>query len=360
MTQQVVDLAPPMSLPAGIRRRLTGAEIAGLVGLGALALLPIPFGSFGFFVGQFALIYAILGLSVVVVTGYSGLVSLMTYSFAGIGAMVTGVAMASWGWPFWLALPLAAFATVPVSIIVGITSVRLKGLYLAIATLTFADGLGETFFKWSRATGGQTGWVIHRPKPFVSDASFYVLLLVVAMVLVWMVTGLRSSRVGRAMLAVRTNEREAQALGINVYKTKLVAFLISGLLGGIGGSFLALLLISVTRSAFQSPLVEATSILLLTVVIVGGIDRALGAFLGAVALVVQQQVFQGARFFFAYFGIYSAGLLIVFLLYRPGGLMQVVRLQWRDIRARPRVGITVAIAIIGINVGVAWLFVRLG
>jgi branched-chain amino acid transport system permease protein len=359
MTQAAVDLAPPLPLP-GIRRRLTSAELAGLAGLGAIALLPIPFGNFGFFVGQFALIYAILGLSVVVVTGYAGLVSLMTYSFAGIGAMVTGVAMASWGWPFWLALPLAALATVPVSIVVGVTSVRLKGLYLAIATLTLADALGETFFKWSRVTGGQTGWVVQRPKPFVSDASYYILLFVVAMALVWMVTGLRSSRTGRAMLAVRSNEREAQALGINVYKTKLIAFLISGILGGVGGGFLALLLKQVTRSAFQSPLVEATSILLVTVVVVGGIDRALGAFLGAVSLVVQQQVFQGARFFFAYFGIYSALLLIVFLLYRPGGLMQVARLQWRLIRARPRVGITVAVSIIGINVGVAWLFVRLG
>jgi ABC-type branched-subunit amino acid transport system permease subunit len=360
MTQAAVDLAPPMPLGEGIRRRLTGAEVAGLAGLGAIALLPIPFGSFGFFVGQFALVYAILGLSVVVVTGYAGLVSLMTYSFAGIGAMVTGIAMASWGWPFWLAIPLAALATVPVSIVVGVTAVRLKGLYLAIATLTLADALGETFFKWSRVTGGQTGWVVQRPKPFVSDASYYVLLFVVAMALVWMVTGLRSSRIGRAMLAVRSNEREAQALGINIYKTKLIAFLISGMLGGVGGGFLALLLKQVTRSAFQSPLVEATSILLVTVVVVGGIDRALGAFLGAVALVVQQQVFQGARFFFAYFGIYSAALLVLFLLYRPGGLMQVVRLQWRLIRARPRVGITVAASIIAINVGVAWLFVRLG
>ena len=135
--------------------------------------------------------------------------------------------------------------------------------------------------------------------------------------------------------------------------------MISGVLGGIGGAFLALLLTSVTRSAFQSPLVEATSILLVTVVVVGGIDRALGAFLGAVALVVQQQVFQGARFFFAYFGIYSAALLVLFLLYRPGGLMQVARLQWRLIRARPRVGIAAAAAIIGLNVGLAWLFVRL-
>jgi len=362
MTQVIesVELAP--AVPAsriGSMRRLSRAELAGLAGLAAIAILPLPFGNFGFFVGQFALVYAILGLSVVVVTGYAGLVSLMTYSFAGIGAMITGVAMASWGWPFWLALPLAAAATIPVSIVVGVTSVRLKGLYLAIATLTLSDALGETFFKWDAANGGQTGWVVRRPNPFVADWSFYLLLLAVALVLVWMVSGLRSSRMGRAMLAVRANEKEAQAIGINVYKTKLVAFLISGVLAGIGGSFLALLLISVTRSAFQSPLVESTSLLLLTVVVIGGIDRAVGAFLGAVALVVQQQVFQGARFFFAWFGIYSSALLVLFLLFRPGGLIEVGQRHVELVRAKPRLGISLAVIVIGLNVGIAWLFVRL-
>src|SRR2546423_9882698 len=95
-----------------------------------------------------------IGLSVVVVTGYSGMISLMPYSFAGIGAIVTGLAMASWGWPFWLSVVLAALATIPVSILVGAIAVRLKGLYLAIATLTIAAMLGETFFNYSPVLGG--------------------------------------------------------------------------------------------------------------------------------------------------------------------------------------------------------------
>ncbi len=129
----------------------------------AIALLPIPFGDFGFFVGQYGAVYAMIGLSVVIVTGYAGLISVMPYSFAGIGAIFTGLAMASWGWPFWLALLFAALATVPISVLVGISSVRLKGLYLAIATLTFANALGETLFKWDRVTGGQSGWLVERP-----------------------------------------------------------------------------------------------------------------------------------------------------------------------------------------------------
>jgi ABC-type branched-subunit amino acid transport system permease subunit len=156
---------PPLEAPPVVpQRRLSPGRLIGLGLLALLALVPIPFGDFGFFVGQYALVYAILGMSVTVVTGYAGQISLMPYSFAGIGAMVTGLAVASWGWPFWLAVPVGALATIPFSILVGVASVRLKGLYLAIATLTLADVLGETFFKWEAVTGGTGGWLVPRPK----------------------------------------------------------------------------------------------------------------------------------------------------------------------------------------------------
>jgi branched-chain amino acid transport system permease protein len=353
----------PIALPALHRPRITRGHLLAGAGLILVALVPVPFGDFGFFVGQFALVYAILGLSVVVVTGYAGLISLMPYSFAGIGAVTTGVAMASWGWPFWLAIPLAALATVPVSVLVGISSVRLKGLYLAIATLTFSNALGETFFKWDRATGGQSGWIVDKPSlgaiSFASDLGFYLLCLVSVFLLLWMVEGLRTSRIGRAMFAVRDNELEAQALGINVYKTKLTAFVLGGMLAGVGGAYLAVLLSSITPSAFQSPLVEATSLLLVTLVAIGGIDRAIGAFFGAVSLVVQLQVFGGAEFFFAFFGIYAAALLILFLMFRPGGLVQVGKIGLELVRRRPVLGVAVIAGLIAVNIGVAYVFVRL-
>jgi len=345
------------------RWRPTRGHLIAAAALIGLAALPIPFGDFGFFVGQYALIYAIIGLSVVVVTGYAGLISLMPYSFAGIGAIIVGVALGSWGWPFWLALPLGAVATVPISILVGISSVRLKGLYLAIATLTFSNALGETFFKWDAATGGAAGWVVERPIvgpiDFSSDISFYVLCLVAVGLLVWMVEGLRTSRTGRAMLAVKDNELEAQALGINVYRTKLVAFVLSGLIAGFGGGLLALLLITVTPSAFQSPLAEATSILLVTLVAIGGMDRAIGPLFGAVALVIQQQVFQGAEFFFAFVGIYAAVVLIVFMMFRPGGIVQAGKRLVEVTKARPALGLAIWAFVLITNVGGAWLFLAL-
>ena len=166
-----------------------------------------------------------------------------------------------------------------------------------------------------------------------------MLCLVVVLALLWMVEGLRTSRIGRAMLAVRDNELEAQALGINVYKTKIVALSLGGMIAGLGGGFLAALLITSTPSAFQSPYAEVD----LDPAADPGRDRGhrprrSGAFFGAIALVVQQQVFAGADFFFAFFGIYSALVLILFLLFRPGGLLQVGRIQMELIRKRPGAG----------------------
>ena len=363
-TAETTELEAAPQAPASRRRSFvpTRNQILGLAGLGLISLLPVPFGDFGFFVGQYAAVYTMIGLSVVIVTGYGGLVSVMQYSFAGIGAIVTGLAMASWGWPFWLAIPLAALATVPVAAVVGMVSVRLKGLYLAIATLTFANALGETLFKWERVTGGQTGWLVERPSvgpiAFDGDVAFYILCLAVALGLVWMTEGLRTSRIGRAMLAVKDNETEAQALGINVFKTKLAAFTISGMVAGIGGAFLASLLSSVTPTAFQSPISEATSIVLLSLVIIGGINRSIGAFFGAISLVITQQVFAGAECFYAFVGIYSAALLIFFLLFRPGGIVEVGQRMALLLKWKPAVGIAVIAVILGTNIGGAFFFLN--
>ena len=362
---ETAELDKTPEAPSAAPRRSfvpTKGQILGFAGLLLISLIPVPFGDFGFFVGQYAAVYAMIGLSVVIVTGYGGLISVMQYSFAGIGAIVTGVAMASWGWPFWLSVPLAALATVPVAALVGMISVRLKGLYLAIATLTFANALGETLFKWERVTGGQSGWLVERPTvgpvDFGGDVAFYILCLGVVLLLVWMTEGLRTSRVGRAMLAVKDNELEAQALGINVYKTKLAAFVISGMVAGVGGAFLASLLTSVTPTAFQSPISEATSIVLLSLVVIGGINRSIGAFFGAISLVVTTQVFAGAECFYSFVGIYSACLLIFFLLYRPGGMVEVGQRMGALFKYKPLLAVGIISVIIASNVGGAFFFVN--
>jgi branched-chain amino acid transport system permease protein len=348
-----------LRLPTLSRGRLIGALVA--VGV---ALIPVAAGSFWMYIGAYIAVWAMLELSIVVVTGYAGLISLMPFTFVGIGCFATGVAVGVWGWPFWLAVPFAALATVPVSMAVGAASVRLKGLYLAIATLTFAQALGETLFKWDIFTGGQAGHTIDRPKlgpiDFSGDFAFFALTLVVALAMVWMVHGLKGSRAGRAMLAVRDNEREAQALGINAMKTKLTALVIGGAIAGVGGAFYLALLRIVAPAGFQSPYVDVSSLLLVVWAVIGGLDSATGAFLGASALIVQQQVFQGAERLFAFVGVYAAIVLVTFLIARPGGIVQVVKIQAERIRTDPARHIPITVVLVVLQVVLAWLIIHFG
>jgi branched-chain amino acid transport system permease protein len=199
------------------------------------------------------------------------------------------------------------------------------------------------------------------PLDFSDAFPLYLLGMAVALLLVWMVHGLKSSRAGRAMLAVRDNEREAEALGINVMKTKLSALVIGGAIAGVGGSFyLVLLNGTVAPSGFQSPYVEVSSLLLVVWAVVGGIDSAFGAFLGATALIVQQQVFQGAEKLFAYLGVYAAVVLVVFLITRPGGIVQVVKIQSERIRTEPSRHVPITAVLVGLNVFIIWLILHYG
>ncbi len=344
--------------------RVSRAQAAAGAALLALGFLPLAFGSFGLYIAAYVAVWAMLELSVVVVTGYAGLISLMPFTFVGIGAFTTGVAVAVWGWPFWLAIPLAAAATVPVSVLVGAASVRLKGLYLAIATLTFGNAIGETLFKWSDFTGGQAGHVVERPKfwglDFSGDFGFYVLSIATALLLVGAVHGLKNSRAGRAMLAVRDNEREAQALGINATKTKLTALIVGGMIAGVGGAYYIALLETVAPGPLQSPYVELTSLLLVVWAVIGGIDSAFGAFLGAIALITQTIVFQGAERVFAYVGVYAALVLVLFLLLRPGGIVQVIRIQAERIRENPARNIPITVVGFGVQVVIIFLILYFG
>lgn len=336
--------------------RLTRWQALAGAALLALGFLPLAFGSFGLYIAAYVAVWAMLELSIVVVTGYAGMISLMPFTFVGIGAFTTGVAATVWGWPFWLAVPIAAIATVPISVMVGAASVRLKGLYLAIATLTFGNALGETLFKWDAFTGGQAGHEVDRPAlgslSFSSDFGFYVLSIGTALLMVWAVHGLKNSRAGRAMLAVRDNEREAQALGINATKAKLTALVIGGMIAGVGGAFYITLLGTAAPGPFQSPFVELSSLLLVIWAVIGGIDSAFGAFLGATALITQTVVFQGAERVFAYVGVYAALVLVAFLLLRPGGIVQVVKIQAERIRENPRRNIPLTVIGFGMQVAI--------
>ncbi|MBW3561695.1 MAG: branched-chain amino acid ABC transporter permease [Actinobacteria bacterium] len=338
MSAPAAEITSALPVPRRLPR-LSGGTLVAVVALVFAILVPLIWGTFASFVGARIATTAIIGLSVTVVTGYTGQLSLMPYTFVGIGVFTSAHAITAWGWPFWFAALLAAAATLPLSLLVGLVSVRLRGFYFAIATLTFASAMGETLFDWEAFTGGQRGMFIERPEIFgaslVGDRAFYWLCLAAVLAVVWTVLGLQRSRIGRAMATVRENETEAQTLGVNVMKVKLVAFVISGIIAAIGGVFHGMLLQQVTPTPYQTPHVEFLSVTLIILVVVGGMRSAWGPFLGAGIIFVQLEVFRTALFLQYFIAAASALAFVVILLVVPGGLVDIVRHEAHRIKEDP-------------------------
>ncbi|KQC35899.1 ABC transporter permease subunit [Frankia sp. ACN1ag] len=192
------------------------------------------------------MIVAIILMSFVVVTGYAGQVSLVQIGFAGVGALMTAWLVADHGWPFWLAALAGVLAVVPVGIVVGLGGLRTRGVHLAILTLGLAISLEAVVFGNPRYTGGTEGYQVGGIRVFglaVDALSFpkrYAsLVLVVLVVVALAIVNLRRSRAGRRLIAVRTNERAAAALGISVVGAKLYAFVLGGMIAALGGILLA-------------------------------------------------------------------------------------------------------------------------
>jgi len=353
---------PTATLPAK-RTKPSGAATVGAVVLAAVAIGPLLLGDFASFVGARIAVTAIIGLSVIVVTGYTGQLSLMPYTFVGIGMFVAAHAITGWGWPFWFAAMLAAALSVPLSLLVGLVAVRLHGFYFAIATLTFASAVGATLFEWDAFTGGQTGMRVARPVigpiNFAGDEAYYLLCLVTVLLLVWMVIGLQHSRIGRAMTAVRENETAAATLGINVMKTKLVAFIVSGMIAAIGGVYHGMLLQSVTPTPYQTPYVEAVGVTLVILVVIGGMRSPWGPFIGAAIMYVQVEVFRTALFLQYIAAAMTAIAFIVVLLKLPDGLVGLIKHEAEVVRRAPLRGSIRVATIIAIKVVVTYAIWRL-
>jgi ABC-type branched-subunit amino acid transport system ATPase component/ABC-type branched-subunit amino acid transport system permease subunit len=226
---------------------------------------------------------AMVMLSILVLTGYAGQLSLAQYAIAGFGAYVAGRLMAADGWPFWLAVIAGVVAAVPLGVLFAIPAVRARGINLAIVTLGLGSAIELILFDNQDLTGGVAGTIIKSPDLFGFDINaaphpsrygFFVLICFVVVVLA--VANVRRGRTGRRMIAVRTNERAAAALGISVRGVKLYAFGLSAAIAALGGILIAFRSTAVTYSAFTN----FTSITDVGLAVVGGIDYLVGPVIG--------------------------------------------------------------------------------
>ena len=334
------------SLPE-VRRVLA---IIGLVVLALVVTAPFLLGADQAPEATLMVIYAIIGVSLVVLTGFAGQISLGQYAVAGVGAAVAGGVAANQNWDFFAALFVAGLAGAVVAVLVGLPALRIQGLFLAVTTLAFAffveSMLNREFFGWLLPEQGK---LINRPNlwnrfnmeeesdvlgvHFTSNAKYYYLCLGVLLLVLAMARSLRKNRTGRLLIGVRDNGRLMQAYGVNLTRTRLAAFAISGFMAGLAGGLLAFQNRFIADNAFTPD----KSIQIFVMTVIGGIGSLPGAMLGAVFVLgvplmpILRDIDQ--------IQILTSGLgLLVILLFLPGGLAEGiyrVRDNWlRRIAAR--------------------------
>jgi branched-chain amino acid transport system permease protein len=249
------------------------------------ALLAAPFLMSAFFTGEvsFVLIMCIASLGLMVLTGFSGQVSLGHGAFLAIGGYTHALLLTN-GCPLLISLGAGGAAASLAGVIVGIPAIRVSGLHLAMVTLAFAIIVEHTLGQWSGLTGGHGGLAVPEPEMFGFSlggprAFYFFCLVVLAATLLGLLNLLRSP-IGRAWIGVRDSEAAALGLGINVPRYKLSAFVVSAAVCGLGGGLLAHQTQFITPEAFGLPL----SLQLMMMVFVGGIGSLRGAVLGAVLI----------------------------------------------------------------------------
>lgn len=303
-----------------------------LVGMVGLALIPftINVGDYVLNMLMQAVTYAIAVLGMTVVLGYTGQINLAQAAFFGFGAYVVGLGTTALGLNFWLALLLGVGVAALAGAILGLTTLRLGGHYLAMITISFQQIFDLVLNNWIAVTHGPDGVSgIERPMLAgidLSDNRRYLLFCVVALyLLICFVWWLPNTRLGRAMRSVRENELAASVVGVHTLRTKVIAFTISAALGGISGGLYA------GGFAYISPdnCNFARSVEFLTMVLLGGAQSPFGAALGTVLLILLPEWFRFLKqIYLAAYGL-AVILIMVFL---PEGLWGLVSGAWRRVR----------------------------
>lgn len=265
-------------------------------------------------------INAIAVLSLVVLTGWAGQVSLGQYAFVAVGAVIGGSLSSRVGVPFWIAVPVASAITGAIAVVVGLPALRLKGLFLLVSTFAFALAVRGLLFD-RRYFGWLLPSAIERPSLFFFDfedeRSMYFLSVAAFVLAAVVVTNLRKSRTGRLLIALRENENNVAAFGVSVVRAKLLAIAVAGALAGFAGAVLAHQQRGVTAESFGA---EANVAVFIQAVL-GGVSSVGGAVLGSAYFVLTTQ-FLGSNVVVGSFVTGFGPLLIVFLA--PGGLISLV------------------------------------
>jgi branched-chain amino acid transport system permease protein len=328
-----------------------GSLLVCLLALAVMCILPMSFGGKPL-VSSYWLamliqigIYGIAALGLNILVGFTGQISLGHSAFFGFGAFASAYLSGRHGWPVYASIPAAGLATGLLGVVVGLPAARLKGLYLAIATLASQFVLQDFFSRATWFTGGASGANAPSFKllglTLSGDRGYYFVVLFFVIVMYVFAANLMRTRDGRAMVAVRDHYLSAEIMGINLTYYRILAFAISSFYAGIGGALMAHYTGFVSAEAFDLLL----SVNFLAMIIIGGLGSVMGSLMGAVFIISLPEVMQGTVSMVQKLGIgqgaaFTEGLaylkemaiglaIVLFLIFEPDGLAA----RWRKIKA---------------------------
>jgi branched-chain amino acid transport system permease protein len=271
-------------------------------------------------IAAFALVWGMIAVSLVALTGWGGNISLGQFGIAGIGGMLAGNLIADHNIDFWLVVVAAGTAGALTALVVGLPALRIRGLFLAVTTLAFAialDGymLNQNIFPNLMPTSVGSGYLLQRFD--MNDTyTMYLVCLAFLALSVLAAVGVRKARNGRVLIATRDNHRAADSAGVDTTRVKLSGFLLSGTIAGVAGSLYVILLQSLGQGSFN----PADSITVFSTAVIGGLGSITGALMGVLLFKWMETLTWLGDLRLA---INGAGLLVVLYLL-PGGLGQLL------------------------------------
>ncbi|SMC79522.1 branched-chain amino acid ABC transporter permease [Papillibacter cinnamivorans] len=297
-----------------------------------LFLVMLPLNAAGIVSGSTLLIlgtvifYAVVGVGMNILLGYSGLITLGGAGFMGLAAYLSGFCSTRLGLPFILCLVISIAVPTVIGLGIGVVSLRLEGFYLAIATLGIGEILRQVFVEFEPFTNGFSGMRAAYPKLFgivltrEVTYAFYAIILLIVMILVHNIV---NSATGRALLAMKGSESAAQAMGISLLKYKLIAFAISTVLTALGG----VMYMHLIKYSYPTVWGLGMSLNFLSISVIGGMQTVLGAVLGALfviavpELVIKQLPVIGTLTGVAY--VFNGLFIVLVLLFYSDGLIRI-------------------------------------
>ncbi len=305
-----------------------GKLLGGTAALVILLLLPLFLGKYSIFLLSLLAIYALVSLGLNLLMGYTGQIAAGHAGFLAIGAYVTAIFTANFAWlPCPVTLLLAGTISGLIGFLLGIPILRLKGFYIAMATLAFGVVVSEIILQWSAVTGGDDGFSVPTATigsfAFDSDFKLFYLIIPVTLIMTLLAKNLVGGYIGRAFIALRESEIAAQTVGVDLAKYKTIAFAVSAFYTGVAGGLFAYLITYLSPDAFTIEL----SIDFIAMIVIGGMGSILGSIIGAVILTGMQQVLAGLQDL----QILIFGLsLIIFMIFMPRGIVGMLS----DLKAR--------------------------